>query len=271
MDHTSAPPPDLRIIRVDSAHPHEEHDSQRSAPLMSRLQAAEFMINPPVVAPMGASQFVILDGANRFYAFQSLHYPHILVQVVSYDSGYVDLQTWQHVISGWDEDQFLTELHQLKMVKLVEGQDADSIAHILFRSGHVVGICCPVETTHERNEVLRQVVSVYQRHARLNRTAIHEPQEIWLLYPEAFGFVLFPRYTPNDIIAAAKYKAFLPPGISRHIVHGRALRVNYPMALLRDENTRLADKNAALVEWVQAKLANRAVRYYAEATYQFDE
>jgi hypothetical protein len=34
---------------------------------------------------------------------------------------------------------------------------------------------------------------------------------------------------------------------------------------------KLRDKNEALQSWVQQKLANRQVRYYAEATYQFDE
>jgi hypothetical protein len=32
-----------------------------------------------------------LDGANRCYAFKELGYPHILVQVVSYDNSYVEL------------------------------------------------------------------------------------------------------------------------------------------------------------------------------------
>ena len=40
---------------------------------------------------------------------------------------------------------------------------------------------------------------------------------------------------------------------------------------LRDPATPLERKNARLLEWLQTKLANRQVRYYAEATYQFDE
>jgi hypothetical protein len=98
-----------------------------------------------------------------------------------------------------------------------------------------------------------------------------EPEDIWPLYPEAIALVVFPQYQPVDIIAAAKYQAFLPPGISRHIVHGRALRVNYPLDALRDKSASLKEKNAALRVWMQQKLAHRAIRYYAETTYQFDE
>ncbi len=96
MSHTpnDAPPPDLRIVLTNSLRPHEEHDSQRSLPLIERLKTEAVVINPPIVSPMGANQYVILDGANRFHAFSHLNYPHILVQVASYESGYVELKTW---------------------------------------------------------------------------------------------------------------------------------------------------------------------------------
>ena len=91
------------------------------------------------------------------------------------------------------------------------------------------------------------------------------------MFPDANAVVHFPPYLPADIIEAAQHDAFLPPGISRHIVHGRAIRVNYPLDALRDPNTSLEQKNDDLLRWMQNKLANRQVRYYAEATYQFDE
>ena len=72
---SSAPPPDLRIAPTDSVFPHEEHDYQRSKPLMATFRDAEFMINPPVVAPVDANRFVILDGANRCYTFRHLEIP----------------------------------------------------------------------------------------------------------------------------------------------------------------------------------------------------
>ncbi len=270
-DHSSAPPPDLRIVSVDAVHPHEEHDSQRSKPLIDQLRDATQFTNPPIVAPMGISQFVILDGANRCFSFKQLGYPHILVQIVDYNSGYVDLNTWQHIISDWSLDDFLDQLRQLPTIQIQDGQASDAICHIALPDGRVLSIHAPVNTTHERNAVLRDVVGIYQRNARLYRTAIREPGEIWPLYEDAIAVVFFPNYQPSDIIAAAKYHAYLPPGISRHIIHGRALLVNYPMQILRDETTRLNEKNNQLNIWVREKLANRRVRYYAEPTYQFNE
>lgn len=270
-NHKSAPPPDLRIVLTDSVMPHEEHDSQRAEPLIERLEQEQCVINPPVVAPMGASQYVILDGANRCYAFARLGYQHILVQVVSYDSGYVELDVWNHVVSRAKAETLARDLQQIADVEIAEGQDAKAIAHFLLRDGRILAIHAPVTNTHERNAALRKVVGTYQRTATLNRTALKEPDDIWPLYPDAAAIVMFPHYQPADIIAAARYKAYLPPGISRHIVHGRALRVNYPLEALRNSDISLLEKNEHLRSWMQRKLANREIRYYAEAVYQFDE
>ncbi len=266
-----APPPDLRIVLTESLHPHEEHDSQRAMPLIERLKNESVVINPPVVSPMGASQFVILDGANRYYAFSHLEYPHILIQVASYESGYVELKTWRHLVCDWKADTFLSHLKELPDLTLVEGQNALAIAHITFRDQRIFALMAPVETTHERNAALRKIVSVYQQNAVLHRTALTEPDDIWPLHPSAFAMVTFPQYQPSDILSAARFQAYLPPGISRHIINGRALRVNYSLDELRDQQVRLSEKNRNLQRWMQNKLENRRVRYYAEATYQFDE
>jgi hypothetical protein len=270
--HTSAPTPDLRIVPTENVHPHEEHDSQRSIPLIEQLKRAEVMTNPPIVAPIEDSEhYVILDGANRCYSFQHLGYTQILVQVISYDSGYVELENWHHVIGGWDAAAFVSALRALPNVELIDGYNTHAIAHIYFRDGHTMALRAAVKSTHERNEVLCSVVRVYQQNAKLHRTAVNDPLENWMLFPDGIAMVVFPHYQPTDIIAAARYKAYLPPGVSRHIVHGRALSVNYPLNLLNDEHTPLEEKNEALKVWIQNKMANRQVRYYAEATYQFGE
>lgn len=269
--HASAPPPDLRIVPTEALYPHEEHDSQRSEPLVDRLRTEAFVINPPIVAPMDDDSYVILDGANRCHAFARLGYPHSLVQVVRYETGAVELDTWQHIVCDWTVDQFIQHLLQMPDIDVIEGQHKDAIAHIQLPKGQLLALRAPVETTHERNTALRHVVGIYQRNATLHRTAVTEPAKLWPMYHDPVALVYFPHYLPADIIAAAKEKAFLPPGVSRHIVHGRAIRVNYPIDALRDTTHSLDEKNADLARWTEEKVANRRIRYYAEATYQFDE
>lgn len=264
--YLDAPQPDLRIVPTETLLPHEEHDSQRAKPLAERLQYEAVMINPPVVAPEGDS-FVILDGANRFHAFSHLGYPHILVQVASYQSGWVELGTWSHVVGGWSTETLLEQAEQLEGVRLVGGAHGGAFATIVLPDGDEVAL---LGDRAQASAHVRAVVSLYQRQAALHRTAIGDVSALWSLYPDACAVIRFPSLTPKDIVRAALTRDFLPPGVSRHIVHGRAVRVNYPMDALRKPGS-LEEKNGALQGWVHAKLANRQIRYYAEATYQFDE
>lgn len=269
MSQTDAPHPDLRIVPTESLHPHEEHDSQRAVPLADRLRHETHMINPPVVAPMREGGYCVLDGANRFHAFTHLGYPHILVQVVDYETEQVALRTWHHVVGGWSADELLGRTAQIHGITLTSQPDADdpnTIAHITLHGGEVLHL-----RGGAGNAQTRAFVALYQRMATLHRTALDDDDTLWTLYPDATALIRFAPMTPADIVSAARQPDYLPPGISRHIVHGRAIRVNYPLDLLRDPHPTLEAKNAALLDWVRAKLAQRQIRYYAEATYQFDE
>ncbi|PJF32460.1 MAG: hypothetical protein CUN52_01575 [Phototrophicales bacterium] len=270
--HLNAPPPDLRIVPTESVLPHEEHDSQRSIPLIEAIRKASVITNPPIVAQIdNTDQYVILDGANRCHSFGALNFPCILVQVVDYDSPFVDLMTWHHVVSDWQIEPFLDAVRALQDVSIIQEDIPNPLATLYMRDGQKIILSADVATTYERNALLRQFVRIYQQNAKLHRTVSASPEEIWRLYPHAIALVLFPTYTPDDIMSAAKYKAFLPPGISRHIIHGRALLVNYPIEALLDHSKTIDEKNADLQAWIQMRLANRKVRYYAETTYQFDE
>ncbi len=114
-------------------------------------------------------------------------------------------------------------------------------------------------------------MSLCQRSAVLNRTTVRQPQEVLPLFPHASALMIFPLFEPEDILMAARERAYLPPGISRHVVQGRAVKVNFPLEILRDDKTALEAKNETLRQWIQGKMANRQVRYYAEATYHFNE
>ncbi|MEO0564095.1 MAG: hypothetical protein AAF125_18465 [Chloroflexota bacterium] len=271
MHHASAPNPDLRIIPVDAPKPHEEHDTQRSAPLIDKLRHAEIITNPPVVTQVENGDYIILDGANRCYSFAQIGAPNLMVQVVSYFSDQVELGTWNHVVSRWNVDELIRQTERLHDIQLHDGHHRDAIAHVYMPTGGVKALLVPVQTVRERNAALREFVNIYQRNAVLSRTPLNEPDDVWHLYSEANALVIFPPYEPSDIIEAAQHQAFLPPGISRHIVHGRALQVNYPMQTLYDETTSLEEKNDRLNAWITDKLMNRSIRYYAEATYQFNE
>lgn len=265
------PLPDLRIVNTRNLLAHEEHDSQRAHPLIERLRTEHTVINPPIVAPIDEENYVVLDGANRYYAFSQLEYPHILVQVIPYNSDIVELYTWRHVICNWDSQPLLERLREMSEVKLADGHTHQAVMHIILKDTRTIAILTPGAIFAEANVVLNKIVQIYQRNAILHRTAVASNEEVWENYPDGIAIIDFPHYHTDDVIQAATQKAYLPPGITRHIIHGRALRVNYPLDFLRDSKMNLQEKNQQLKQWLQSKHANRQVRYYGEATYQFDE
>jgi hypothetical protein len=272
--------PNLRILPVNMLLPHEEHDAQRAAPLIARLEKATHWLNPPIASPItNANQYVILDGANRHYSLSSLGYRHILVQVVDYDSPVVSLETWHHAVRGLTIAQFLPEIHNVDGItteetSLLNARAALAARHVL---GYVVLRDERVFVLHQldysvtRTSMLRRVVNAYKAHGQINRITHDEIRDVRANYPDVIGIVVFPRYEPAEIMVAARDKDLLPPGITRHIIYGRALRLNYPLEMLKYDNMSLEDKNRELESWVQTRLTAKAIRFYAEPTFVFDE
>jgi hypothetical protein len=272
--------PNLQIIPITSLVPHEEHDAQRSEPLVKRIQESGIWLNPPVVAPMGDGRYVILDGANRHYALSQLGYDYILVQVVDYESNAVQLDTWYHIVSGLSWFEFLRQIHTIpdlsvECTELLTARAAlarrNILAYAVLHDNNAYALQSHATTLAERTATLRCIVDTYKRRGVLNRISTDSLSQARDLYPDAIAIVVFPNYQPVEILDAARNGIHLPPGISRHIIKGRAMRLHYPLEALKENRESLEAKNDALHRWIQERVAAKRVRYYAEPTYLFDE
>ena len=263
------PFPELRIVPTSQVLAHENHDAQRSLPLRKVIQESEMFTNPPVVISASPDKYVLLDGANRRNVFGDLEYPHILVQVAEYGQ-FVELDVWKHVVTSCDWNTLEVEINNIDGVQLTTTKENNAIARIQTEEKQYT-LAADVNTVRERNRLLCSLTQAYQKHAKLFRTALSTQNAVWKAYTDVCALISFPKLMPDDIIDAALNTAFLPPGVSRHIIHGRALRLQYPMQILRDRAMSLGEKNMHLKQWYSDKLAHRSIRYYAESTFQFDE
>ncbi len=274
--------PDLRIVPWDALVPHEEHDAQRAEPLIRRIEQAGTWLNPPVVAPMGDGRYVILDGANRHFALGALGYSYILFQMVDYESDDVELTTWYHVVSGLTLTWFTFLRHicgindlSVKRSDLIHARARlarrDILAYTVLQDGRAYTLTAKGTSLDERTATLRAIVNTYKERAILNRISTDRLSQARKLYPDALAIIVFPHYEPAEIVVAARDGVLLPPGISRHIVNGRAMRLNYPLDAFRENGESLEEKNRNLQQWIQQRMADKRIRYYAEPTYLFDE
>ncbi|MCB9435751.1 MAG: hypothetical protein H6673_02000 [Anaerolineales bacterium] len=278
------PPPELRIVPIESVLPHEEHDDQRLEPLMKRIVESNIWLHPPVVTSMPnmADKWVVLDGANRCNAVRRLGYPHILVQVVQYDTGQVQLDTWNHVIAEVDPQTIVEALHKTDDITIEESELLTAQAQLAKRYAlaylidytdqkRVYLITGNERDIRTRTRLLRRVVDVYKRQGVLERISSVNTSHVEQMFPDVAAVMVFPHYEPSEILYAAREDILLPPGISRHIIHGRAMRILYSLEAMIDPATPLEVKNEHLQAWVVERTQARAVRFYAESIYTFDD
>ncbi|MCK4898099.1 MAG: ParB N-terminal domain-containing protein [Anaerolineales bacterium] len=275
--------PDLRIVPIEWLVEHEFNDDQRTAPLAKRLEAEGSLKNPPVVTPLedGEVRYVVLDGANRVTALHMMGYPHVLVQVVPYEAPHVILTTWHHVIDGMDPKRLAADLAALEDIEIIltDLQRAQAglarreyLMYVMRVDGEVFAArpAVPRREFHEQNGLLNALVNTYKEHSSLHRVKTEDLEEVISLYPGMAGLVVFPQYDASEVLELARDGELLPAGLTRHLIQGRALRVNYPLDELKS-TAALDEKNDRLKAWLNQKLATREVRFYGETTYLFDE
>lgn len=263
--------PDLRIIPSAEIFLHEDSDPVRVSRLVARLQEDGVLSNPPVAAPMRGGGYVVLDGANRTSALTRLGISAIPLQIVEYADRAVRLEVWRHFVAGApDLPERLSGGLTLERVSEREADRmlaAGGLASYVVTDGGTVGIRAgsgPLGAT------LARVVDAYRGSARIYRVQAADRSDLVREYGTDGALVVFPAFTKDDIMAIALAPVKLPTGITRHVISGRALRLNLPLAALSTPGD-VAEKNRWLADLIRQKLLDNRIRYYPEATFLFDE
>ena len=271
--------PHLEIISVASLVEHEWHDEQRTPPLAARIQESGVLRNPPIATPLrdDSQRFMVLDGANRVTAFRKLNFSHVVVQVVKPDDQGLKLFNWNHVIWGFDASQLVTTIEQLQDIYLVSGDEKRpdpeedcGLAKVQVARGDLFSICTQVTSLTRRVELLNAIVDIYKDQASLDRTNEWSVVRLKAIYPDLCGLVIFPHFEIKQVLHLASEGCLLPTGITRFMVSPRVLHLNYPLNAMAADIP-LEEKNEELQHFIQQRVAQKGVRYYAEATFLFDE
>ncbi len=284
MSHADFRLPDLRFVPTDAIYPHEYHDLQRTEPLVRRLRESGTLKNPPIVTQVGDGmrvepRFVVLDGANRSTAARAAGWPHILVQVVRYESPSVELHTWFHALTADAREVLERGLatipglefrHHDRVHARAMLARREALACVVLNDGDVI-VVHGGHTLRERNELLNSLVHLYQDRVPYTRVTSDSLPRARKEHPEVQALVIFPHFDPAEVIDLASAGEFLPAGITRHLIRWRALRVNVPVAFCEDATMSLDQKNAWLETWTAERLSKRQVRFYQEPTVLYDE
>ena len=173
--------------------------------------------------------------------------------------------------------ELMSAIEQISDINLVSG-DGDmpdlvgesGLAMMHTPHGELYTICTSIEALEKRVQILNAIVDSYKDKARLDRTNEWSVVRLKAIYPDLCGLVIFPHFEIHQVLSLAANGCILPAGITRFMISPRVLHLNYPLEEMAMEKP-LEEKNAALQRFIQVRIADKGVRYYAEATYLFDE
>ena len=269
----------LRIVRLGDVLLHEQIEQNRVERLAQRLEADQFLKNPPIVTAHTA-KYILLDGATRITALKRIGCRDVIVQVVDYAAPGMVLEAWNHMLLDAPVDELFRSLHALPglLVEPTSARTADAaldrreaIGTLLLSDGQAFTLRLADDGKLEQQaQMLNHVVATYEGRGEMYRVAHTDVERLLAEHGRLSALFVFPRYRPDEIRRLALNGAKLPMGVTRHIIPGRALRLNIPLDVLRRDEP-LAQKNAWLDEWMKSKMRERRVRFYQEPVFLFDE
>lgn len=254
--------PVLRVVPLESVSRHEEIDPLRVERLVGRIEAEGVQVNPMVCCRTDDGDYIVLDGATRTESLRAIGLDHAVVQVVEPDE--VTLETWHHVVREVTPDEFVAAVSEVPDLLLSEDSGTPGVHLNGGGSRLVLGIGLSANAT------LNALVGSYIGKQRVSRVADPGLDPVSWAFPDWSVVVEFPILTLDDVMKAATTEDLLPAGITRFLVHERALRLNVPLDLLGSDGG-LEEKQDQLDGLIEDRARNGRVRRYEETVFILDD
>lgn len=236
--------PVLKLVPLSSIELQEEAEDIRLEGLIGAFRKSQTLKDPPIVAKGLGKKLIQLDGTNRITVLRKLGCSHIVVQIVDYhDTSQVLIKSWVHV-SKVNKQAFIRKLKRLKGAKTENfkiGLGVTLTGHplaatsIIFRDGEGLSLYSD-SNLYKRARLMRRVVKLYgeliTRDRQVTIESMAKLSEFFAGHKDKNVALFFPSFSSHEIYSLLGQGITLPTGITRHVVNGRVLRINYPINML---------------------------------------
>lgn len=255
------PTPHLRVAPLTALRRHEEVDPLRVERLKERIDDEGIQVNP-MVCVEADGKLVVLDGATRTEALRNLGLEHAVVQIV--DPERVELGTWHHVVRQCAPAELVGLVESTPGLALGEDRGAPRIRPASGPTRSVRG------ESLSPNATLSSLVACYIGRWPVGRLADADAGVAASLFEDWAALVELPILTVEDVMRAALGDDLLPPGITRFLIPGRALRLNFDLSIL-EEKVDMAEKQRRLDALIERRSREGRVRRYDETVFIYDD
>jgi len=278
----------LEIIAIKNILVHEEFDPSRSSELIEKFKKGGILTDPIIVASFREGKYLQLDGMNRINCFKTLGIKTILCQVVDYnDQEVVELSSWMHLFQA-KKEEFFKHVRNNKNLK-IQRADVDAVGPRYIKEkdfGRLVTVIDKKEGAFlistggdfiDKIKRLNSIVSFYQNnitreilpfdltHRNIRLFFCENPHLNFYENPKTNLMVVFPNFTPQQVIEVVRTGGLFPAGVTKHLIKGRCLSVNVPLDLF-DNSKSVAFQNKQFSKF----LSGKKVRLYEEPTINFE-
>ena len=230
--------------------------------LVGRIEAEGIQVNPMICCLAPDEELILLDGATRTESLRVMGLEHAVVQLVEADD--VQLETWHHVVRDCDPAEIIEAVEAKAELVLREHEGTPAI-HLNSGGSRLV-----LGSGISPNATLSTLVDTYIGRWRVSRVTDPNLAPVAWSFPDWSVVVEFPTLTLDDVLKAAVSDDLLPAGITRFLVHERALRLNVPLELLSAPGT-TESRQGALDDLIAERAREGRVRRYEETVFILDE
>ncbi len=221
-------PKNIKLLPLNSLLTHEDVVEENVEKLKREILFDGFQKDPIIVEK---DTFVVLDGAHRIRALQSVGIDYVACYLVPYSLEGIKVERWARAISySRKEIKHLLEALELRSVsieKAYELTDRSGVAFFSESESYVKDFASSLEAYLFLRRVEKVVNSM-----RWKVDYIPE-DEVDIEMGSGRFIVLGPRLKKADVVGFARKGMLLPPKTTHHIINPRPVSIRCPLEKLR--------------------------------------
>ena len=283
MDHSELKPK-LDLVATERVRFHEHPQRRRTLRLVEKIRQDAFLRNPPIVAGLGAGDYLLLDGANRVSAMKELGYSHIPAQIVDYGDPAIQLKVWHHALIQGRSLNLLETFRAMPELRVDPVSTGKLGRYLELRRVYAIFVdesadcwgLFPSTGVHsvdsfDRIAVMGRIVASYEGQSDLERIKLADFSALPdVLRSLEHQLCLFPGLTKEELMDLARAKVMIPTGITRHLIPGRALGLNIDLGFLTENTSEEAKQKHFRAHLDQLEMDGR-IRFYEESVFVMNE